>query len=198
MRAAEPLFSLTAVCHFLSLHPSSPQSAASCPSLMASDVPPAPSGTAQDFTLSLRNVQEVGQTTSRRVAALGLGPTHACCETDWNQAETYGVFTSSWVTHRWMYECCNLGQWMCKTGVYGSSKRYETDRKIQASLCQPPLSFQDLARPMFFQRCAELCPRQHTVAKRSTHSRIFNTPVLAPNSATPDHFLSPIHVHNPH
>ncbi|XP_011600897.1 plexin-D1 [Takifugu rubripes] len=34
------------------------ESATSCPSLLASEVPPAPSGTAQDFTLSLRNVQE--------------------------------------------------------------------------------------------------------------------------------------------
>lgn len=48
-----------------------------------------------------------------------------------------------------------------------------------------------------FQRWAELCPRQHTVTKRSTHSRSFNAPVLARNSATPDHFLSPIHVLNP-
>lgn len=131
MCAEEPLFSLTPVCHFLSLHPSSPQSTASCPSLLASDVPPAPSGTAQDFTLSLRNVQEVRQTTSKRVAALGLGPTHTCCENDWNQAETYGVFASSWVRHRWIYEWCNLGQWMCKTGVYESSKLYEIDWKTK-------------------------------------------------------------------
>uniref|UniRef100_A0A1A8J6R2 Plexin D1 n=1 Tax=Nothobranchius kuhntae TaxID=321403 RepID=A0A1A8J6R2_NOTKU len=34
------------------------ESAASCPSLIASDVPPSPSGAAQDFTLSLSNIQE--------------------------------------------------------------------------------------------------------------------------------------------
>ncbi|XP_029973726.1 plexin-D1 [Salarias fasciatus] len=35
------------------------ESAASCPSLVASEVPPAPSGAAQDFTLTLSNVQEM-------------------------------------------------------------------------------------------------------------------------------------------
>ncbi|XP_013871381.1 plexin-D1 [Austrofundulus limnaeus] len=34
------------------------ESAASCPHLIASDVPPSPSGAAQDFTLSLSNIQE--------------------------------------------------------------------------------------------------------------------------------------------
>ncbi|XP_072222407.1 plexin-D1 [Leuresthes tenuis] len=34
------------------------ESAASCPSLVPSEVPPSPSGTAQDFTLSLSNIQE--------------------------------------------------------------------------------------------------------------------------------------------
>lgn len=34
------------------------ENAASCPRLVASEVPPSPSGTAQDFTLSLSNIQE--------------------------------------------------------------------------------------------------------------------------------------------
>ncbi|KAM9855581.1 plexin-D1 [Aulostomus maculatus] len=34
------------------------ENAASCPSLVAAEVPPSPSGTAQDFTLSLTNIQE--------------------------------------------------------------------------------------------------------------------------------------------
>ncbi|XP_047460052.1 plexin-D1 [Mugil cephalus] len=34
------------------------ESAASCPSLVASEVPPSPSGMAQDFTISLSNIQE--------------------------------------------------------------------------------------------------------------------------------------------
>ncbi|KAK2851599.1 hypothetical protein Q5P01_007875 [Channa striata] len=37
------------------------ENAASCPSLVASEVPPSPSGMAQDFTLSLRNIQEGAQ-----------------------------------------------------------------------------------------------------------------------------------------
>uniref|UniRef100_A0A8C4EMU7 Plexin D1 n=1 Tax=Dicentrarchus labrax TaxID=13489 RepID=A0A8C4EMU7_DICLA len=41
------------------------ENAASCPSLVASEVPPSPSGMAQDFTLSLSNIKEVRQTTSR-------------------------------------------------------------------------------------------------------------------------------------
>lgn len=70
------------------LHVPPPQSAASCPSLLASEVPPAPSGTAQDFTLSLRNVQEVRQTTSSRlwsrprarvVKMIGIKQKHMVC-----------------------------------------------------------------------------------------------------------------------
>lgn len=57
--AGESLFSLTPKCHFLTLHSISPQNPASCPSLVATEVPPTPSGMSQDFTLSLRNIQEV-------------------------------------------------------------------------------------------------------------------------------------------
>lgn len=119
MCAGQPLFSLTPVCHFLPLHPTSPQNAASCPSLIASEVPPSPSGMAQDFTLSLSNIQEVRQTTSSMW--LDFVQT-ACCENDWRKkekAEAYGVFASSWVKHRWIFECCDLGQWMSKTWSLG-------------------------------------------------------------------------------
>lgn len=39
----------------------------------------------------------------------------------WKKAQAYGVFASSWVKHRWMFECCNLGQWMSKIWVWSKS-----------------------------------------------------------------------------
>lgn len=60
----------------------SPQNAASCPSLVASEVPPSPSGTAQDFTVALSNIQEVREPT--RSSKVGLDSVQdACCENDW-------------------------------------------------------------------------------------------------------------------
>lgn len=70
------------VCHFLPLHPTSPQNAASCPSLVASEVPPSPSGMAQDFTISLSNIQEVRQTTCRQHVA-GPGRCPKCMLWKW-------------------------------------------------------------------------------------------------------------------
>lgn len=91
MCAGEPLFSLTPICHFLPEHPIPPQNAVSCPSLVASDVPPSPSEMVQDFTLSLSNIQEVRQTTSSYgsrtwpvsnmhvVKMIGITQTHTVC-----------------------------------------------------------------------------------------------------------------------
>lgn len=75
MCAGEPLFSLTAICHFLPLHPTPFQNAASCPSLVATAVPPSSSGTTQDFTLSLSNIQEVRQTATSAPFHFGGGGT---------------------------------------------------------------------------------------------------------------------------
>lgn len=82
----------------------SPQNAASCPSLVASEVPPSPSGMAQDFTVALSNIQEVRQPTRSSKVELD-SVQDACCENDWRgwgsggggaggkkNEEAYGVF----------------------------------------------------------------------------------------------------------
>lgn len=125
MCAEELLFSLTPLCHFLPLHPTSPQNAASCPSLVASEVPPSPSGMAQDFTLSLSNIQEVWQTNLQLWSLTWTLSKIACCENDWNKTEAYGVFASSWVKHRWIFVCCHLGHWMSKTEIWAISMLWE-------------------------------------------------------------------------
>lgn len=144
MCAEEPLFSLTPVCHFLSLHPSSPQSAASCPSLLASDVPPAPSGTARDFTLSLRNVQEVRQTSSSAwtrsntlVKMIGIEQKHMVCCFMLGYAQMDILVLQ--------FGSINGQNWSS-----GGFKAVWDSSENQAGLCQSPLSFRCLARPMFF------------------------------------------------
>lgn len=70
------------------------QSAASCPSLIPSEAVPSPSGMAQDFTMTLSNIQGVRQISSSLWAGLCLETT--CGECDWKKREAYGVFASSW------------------------------------------------------------------------------------------------------
>lgn len=65
---------------------------------------------------------------------------NACCENDWNKTEAYGVFASSWVKHRWIFVCCDLGQWMSETWcrVIGWSPCCKTEMRMkneQVSLC---------------------------------------------------------------
>lgn len=151
MCAEEPLFSLTPVCHFLSLHPSSLQSATSCPSLLPSEVPPAPSGTAQDFTLSLRNVQEVQQTTLSHIDTPGLGP--ECMLWKWLESSR-----NIWCV-RFKLGYTQMGTWVVQFGSMnvqnGSFWELTSigDRsENEAALSQSPLSFQAPTRPMLFNR----------------------------------------------
>lgn len=92
----------------MSLPAPSPQNAASCPRLVATDVPPSPSGMAQDFTLSLNNVQEVRQTTEPHLERVQKNM-HVVRMSGMKQ-RTYGVFASSRVKHRWMFVCRDSGQ----------------------------------------------------------------------------------------
>ena len=43
---------------------------------------------------------------------------NTCCENDWDKTVTYGGFVSSWAKHRWMFVCCDLGQWVSKAWVW--------------------------------------------------------------------------------
>lgn len=162
MCAEEPLFSLTPVSHFLSLHPSSLQSATSCPSLLPSEVPPAPSGMAQDFALSLRNVQEVQQTTLSHIDAawtrsrvrvvkmIGIKQKHMVCSL---QA---GLHTDGHLSGAiWVNECAKL-EFLGAQSYRRQIGKRSSPFSVAAQLPGPRASDA-------FQQEAELCDRQHTV-----------------------------------
>lgn len=148
MWAEELLYFLTPVCHFLSPRPSSLQNASSCPSLLASEVPPAPSGTAQDFTLSLRNVQEVQQTLSH-IDTTGLGPERVL----WKWLESS---RNIWCV-RFKLGHTQMGIWVVQFGSMDVQNWSLWELKAiwdrpenEAALCQSLLSFQAHTHPMFF------------------------------------------------
>lgn len=161
MCAEEPLFSLTPVYHFLSLHPSSLQSATSCPSLLPSEVPPAPSGTAQDFTLSLRNVQEVQQTTLSRIDAPGLGP--ECVLWKWLESSR-----SIWCVH-FKLGYTQMDIWVVQFGSMNVQNWSFWELKALRDRSENSSPFSAVAQlpgphtSDAIQQEAELCDRQHTV-----------------------------------
>lgn len=134
MCALEPLFSLIPICHFPPpTNPTSPQNAASCPSLVPLEVPPSPSGMAQDFTLSLSNIQEVRQTSLQLWSwTWTLSKLHVVKMIGIKQRHMVG-FASSWVKHRWKFVCCYSGQWMSETWMWVISvlwDRYESEEWV--------------------------------------------------------------------